>query len=109
MESLPELEDHLTSFNDRVGKITDKVNSVFNMSLQVPPVVIDEDLVPRYYNASYSMFLKSTHSYVLSCLDLLISSLVKTNILAPTVAPIVFSWDLVDQYLTKVEDTISHY
>ena len=109
MESLPELEGHLDDFNRRVSKITTKVNSVFNLSIQVPPVKLDEDLVPKYYNASYSMFLKSTHSYVLSCLDSLISSLVKTNILAPTVAPIVFSWDLVDKYLTKIEDTVNHY
>lgn len=109
MENLPELENHLQDFNQRVTNITDKVNSVFNLSLKVPPVVIDEDLVPKYYNASYSMFLKSTHSYVLKCLDFLISSLVKTNILPPTVAPVVFSWDLVDKYLTKVEDTVNHY
>lgn len=109
MESLSELEGHLDDFNRRVSKITTKVNDVFNLSLSITPVVIDEDLVPKYYNASYSMFLKSTRSYVLSCLDLLISSLVKTNILAPTVAPIVFSWDLVDKYLTKIEDTVNHY
>lgn len=109
MESLSELEGHLDDFNRRVSKITTKVNDVFNLSLQVPPVIIDEDLVPKYYNASYSMFLKSTHSYVLKCLDSLINSLVKTNIIGPTTAPIVFSWDLVDKYLSQVEERINHY
>lgn len=105
-DSLFELPQHVDEFNKRTQDVTNKVNEVFKLNLNVDTI---SEEPPKYFNSQYRRYLQSVQSKMVKSLTSLSNQLMQKNLIAPMVVIPGADWQDIDRLLKMIEDRINKY
>lgn len=105
-DSLFELPNHVDEFNKRTQDVTNKVNKVFKLNLNVDSI---NEEPPKYFNSQYRRYLQLVQSKMVKALTSLSNQLMQKNLIAPMVIIPGADWADIDRLLKMIEDRINKY